>query len=256
MSFSYFILFFILGLFMGSFFTVVGKRLPQKEKFITGRSHCDRCHHTLSLFDMIPVLSFFFLKKRCRYCGDRIDDLSTYMELFTGILFALSYLVFGFSYNLLIAFGIVAMLIIISVSDISYFIIPDELLIFFTGYFLILIVLRSGVSAALVSILSGIILFLVMYGIMLFGNYLFKKETLGGGDIKMMFVFGLLLHPFLGIVVIFFGSLLALPVSLFILLKENRNLIPFGPFLLISFTFIYFTGIQVSMIIDFIRLYL
>ncbi len=256
MKFSYFFLFFVLGLFMGSFFTVVGKRLPKKEKIIIGRSHCDSCHHTLSLIDMVPVLSFFFLKKRCRYCGERIDDLSTYMELFTGILFALSYLVFGFSYNLLIALGIVSMLIIISVSDISYFIIPDELLIFFTGYFLILITLRSGIVASLVAILSGVFLFLVMYGIMLFGNYLFKKETLGGGDVKMMFVFGLLLHPFLGLIVIFLGSLIALPVSLFILLKKNRNLIPFGPFLLISFTFIYFTGIQVSMIMDFIRLYL
>ena len=256
MKFSYFFLFFVLGLFMGSFFTVVGKRLPKKEKIIIGRSHCDSCHHTLSLIDMVPVLSFFFLKKRCCYCGERIDDLSTYMELFTGILFALSYLVFGFSYNLLIALGIVSMLIIISVSDISYFIIPDELLIFFTGYFLILITLRSGIVASLVAILSGVFLFLVMYGIMLFGNYLFKKETLGGGDVKMMFVFGLLLHPFLGLIVIFLGSLIALPVSLFILLKKNRNLIPFGPFLLISFTFIYFTGIQVSMIMDFIRLYL
>lgn len=256
MKFSYFFLFFILGLFMGSFFTVVGKRLPKKEKIIIGRSHCDSCHHTLSLIDMVPVLSFFFLKKRCRYCGERIDDLSTYMELFTGILFALSYLVFGFSYNLLIALGIVSMLIIISVSDISYFIIPDELLIFFTGYFLILITLRSGIVASLVAILSGVFLFLVMYGIMLFGNYLFKKETLGGGDVKMMFVFGLLLHPFLGLIVIFLGSLIALPVSFFILLKKNRNLIPFGPFLLISFTFIYFTGIQVSMIMDSIRLYL
>lgn len=256
MKFSYFFLFFVLGLFMGSFFTVVGKRLPKKEKIIIGRSHCDSCHHTLSLIDMVPVLSFFFLKKRCRYCGERIDDLSTYMELFTGILFALSYLVFGFSYNLLIALGIVSMLIIISVSDISYFIIPDELLIFFTGYFLILITLRSGIVASLVAILSGVFLLLVMYGIMLFGNYLFKKETLGGGDVKMMFVFGLLLHPFLGLIVIFLGSLIALPVSLFILLKKNRNLIPFGPFLLISFTFIYFTGIQVSMIMDFIRLYL
>lgn len=256
MDFSYFVLFFVLGLFMGSFFTVVGKRLPKKERFIMGRSHCDNCHHILSLFDMVPVLSFLFLKKRCRYCKERIEDLSTCMELFTGILFALSYLVFGFSYDLLIALGIISMLIIISVSDISYFIIPDELLIFFTGYFLTFITLRSGILAALVSILSGLFLFLVMYGIMLIGNFLFKKETLGGGDIKMMFVFGLLLHPFLGIIVIFLGSLIALPVSLFILFKKNRNLIPFGPFLLISFTFVYFTRIQVSMIMDFIRLYL
>ncbi len=254
MFFSYLLFFFVLGLFMGSFFTVVGMRLPKKENFIVGRSCCDKCGHELSFLDMIPILSFVLLKKRCRYCHAMIDDLSTCMEIFTGVLFALSYFIFGFSYELLIALGIVSMLIIISVSDISYFIIPDELLLFFAGYFLIIIAFRDGVLLALMAILSGAFLFLIMYGIMLFGNFLFKKETLGGGDIKMMFVFGLLLNPLLGILSIFIGSLLALPVSLFILLKQNRNLIPFGPFLLISFVFIYFTGINTSMIIDFIRL--
>ena len=92
-----------------------------------------------------------------------------------------------------------------------------------------------------------------MYLIMLFGNFLFKKETLGGGDIKLMFVIGLVIHPLLSLFVIFFGSLLALPVSLIVLLKTKRNLVPFGPFLLISFTFIYFTKIDFNMIINFIK---
>ena len=256
MNFVYFLAFFMLGLFMGSFFTVVGTRLPQKENFFSGRSHCDKCKHPLSFFDMIPVLSFFLLKKRCRYCKSQIDDLSTYMELFTGILFALSYFVFGFSYDLFIALGVVSMLIIVSVTDITYFVIPDEILIFFACYFLALVILRDGVLMSLMAVLSGVVLFFVMYGIMIFGNFLFKKETLGGGDIKMMFVFGLLLHPFLGILVIFLGSLIALPMSLFILLDKKQNIIPFGPFLLISFTFIFFARIDVSMVFDFIRSYL
>ena len=83
---------------------------------------------------------------------------------------------------------------------------------------------------------------------------MFKKETLGGGDIKMMFVFGIILHPLLGLMAIFLGSLLALPVSLFLLLKKHERLVPFGPFLLISLTFIYFTGINVPTIIEFIKL--
>ena len=89
MNTLYLIIFFILGLFMGSFFTVVGLRLPKHENFITNRSYCDKCHHELSMLDMIPIFSYLFLKRRCRYCHSRIDSLSTYMELFTGILFAL-----------------------------------------------------------------------------------------------------------------------------------------------------------------------
>lgn len=250
----YTIIFFIIGLLMGSFFTVVGLRLPRGENFITNHSYCDKCHHKLSLLDMIPIVSYFLLRRRCRYCRAKIDDLSTYMELFTGILFALSYYVFGFSYQLFLALGIVAMLIIISVSDIAYLIIPDEVLIFFSGYFLIVICLGTNVMVALASILSGMAMFGIMYLIMLFGNFLFKKESMGGGDIKMMFVFGILVNPLIGLIVIFLACLLALPVSLLILYKKKQRIVPFGPFLLISLTFIYFTGIDFNMILDFLRL--
>ncbi len=255
MNVFYLIIFFIIGLFMGSFYTVVGLRLPRGENFITNRSYCDSCHHELSFLDMIPLLSFLFLKGRCRYCKSKIDDLSTYMEFFTGVLFALSFYVFGFSYQLFIALGIITMLIVLSVSDISYMVIPDEVLIFFSGYFLIIITLQSGILEALVSFVSGLALFGVMYLIMIIGNFLFKKESLGGGDIKLMFVVGLLLHPLLGIVVIFIASFIALPVSLMILLKKNQNLIPFGPFLLISFALVYFTQIDVNQIFNFLRLF-
>lgn len=69
----------------------------------------------------------------------------------------------------------------------------------------------------------------------------------------MMFVFGLILNPFLGLISIFLASFLALPVSIFILLKKHQNLVPFGPFLLISFAFIYFTKIDMTTIINFIK---
>jgi len=237
---------------MGSFFTVVGIRLPRREKFIVDRSYCDKCFHELSIIDMIPIFSFLCLGGRCHYCKAKIDPLSSYMEFFTGILFTLAFHVFGFSYDLLLALGIVSMLVVISVSDISYLIIPDELLIFFAGYFIIIKCLASGVWGALGCIGSGVILFSIMYGIMLLGNFIFKKESLGGGDIKMMFVFGIIFNPFLGLVVLFFGSLLALPISLFILWKKGQHIIPFGPFLLISCAFVFFTKIDIRMVLDFI----
>ena len=253
MKIFYIIIFFILGTCFGSFYTVIGLRLPKKEKFLTGRSHCDHCNHDLSLLDMIPILSYFLLGKKCRYCKKRISSLSTYMEFFTGVLFALAYYSFGFSYELSTAIGIISLLSILSVSDMSYYIIPDEILIFFSGYFLIINTLNNGVLSSLFHLLSGIILFGFMYGIMLLGNAIFKKETLGGGDIKLMFVIGLVLHPFLGIIVIFFASFIALPISLFVLLKRKTNLVPFGPFLLTSFLFVFFTKIDIQMIIKFIK---
>ena len=254
MEFIYVIIFFILGLFIGSFYTVVGSRLPKGEKIINDRSHCDNCQHELTLLDMIPVLSYLFFRGRCKYCKEEINPLSTSMELFTGTLFALSYFRFGFSYELFIALGLVSMLIILSVSDLSYYIIPDEVLIFFSGYFLIITTLQFGVVPALISIRNGLILFGVMYLIMLIGNFLFKKESLGGGDIKLMFVMGLLIEPLLGLISIFIASFIALPIAIILLKTKNQRLVPYGPFLLIAVMFIYFTGLNTKVILNFIKL--
>ena len=113
--------------------------------------------------------------------------------------------------------------------------------------------LNNGIQSTAISIGSGILLFGFMYGIMLLGNLLFKKESLGGGDIKLMFVIGLLINPLLGLVVIFIASMLALPISLIILMLKKEKLVPFGPYLLISFMFIYFTRLNLPIIIEFIK---
>jgi prepilin signal peptidase PulO-like enzyme (type II secretory pathway) len=79
-----------------------------------------------------------------------------------------------------------------------------------------------------------------MYLTMLLGEILFKKESLGGGDVKLLFLFGLVLEPFGGVLTIFLGSIIALPISLIVLIKNKTNMIPFGPFLLLAFFIIYF----------------
>ena len=66
MNILYLIIFLLLGLSMGSFFTVVGLRCPKHENFISNRSYCDECKHTLSFYDMIPVVSFIMLKGKCK----------------------------------------------------------------------------------------------------------------------------------------------------------------------------------------------
>lgn len=251
MEYIYLIIFFIFGTLMGSFFTVIGLRLPKKENFTTTHSQCDICHHQLSLYEMIPLVSFLIQRGKCRHCHHKIDILSTYIEFFTGILFAVAYYSFGFSWELLIALGIVSMLMIVVVSDLTYLIIPDEALVFFSCYFVIIQIFNLGWQGSLEKIATGLFLFALMYIIMIIGNNLFHQESLGGGDIKMMFVFGLVLDPFLGVLSIFLGSLFALPMSLLLLYKQNEKVIPFGPFLLIALTFIYFTKLTTPMILGF-----
>ena len=248
------IIFFIIGTCMGSFYTVVGERLPKGKNWTTSNSYCDNCKHRLSLLDMIPIISFIFLKGRCRYCHKKIDSLSTFMELFTGILYATAYYSFGLSYELLIALGIITLLIIVIVSDIKYLIIPDELLIVSILYFLIISFIGYGLVPTVKSLLSGIFLFSLMFVVMLLGNYFLKKESLGGGDVKMMFIFGFLLGPLVGTFSIFIASFLALPISYILLKKQKESIIPFGQFLLISLTLLYFTHIDTNTILNILTL--
>ena len=85
-----------------------------------------------------------------------------------------------------------------------------------------------------------------MYLIMLLGNYLFKKESLGGADIKLMFLVGLTLDPMLAIVVLFLSSIIALPVSLIILVKNKEHVIPYGPFIMLGLLIVNFTKLNIK----------
>ena len=138
MEILYLIIFFILGSFVGTISTILGLRIPKKEKILGNKLHCDCCSHELTPKETIPLFSYIIQQGRCRHCHSKIDVLYPYMEFFTGLLFAVSYYSFGFSYELLIALGIVTLLMIVTVSDLTYLIIPDEVLIFFSIYFLII----------------------------------------------------------------------------------------------------------------------
>ena len=251
MEILYLIIFFILGTVLGTIYTVIGLKLPNNEKIVVKRK-CKKCNHELSIKDLIPLVSYALSKGRCRHCKGKIDILFPYMEFFTGLLFSVAYYSFGFSYQLLIALGMISLLMTIVVSDLTYLIIPDEILIVASVYFLVIQFLDLGLKGAISHLLSGVFLFTIMYTVMLIGNKALKKESMGGGDIKMMFVFGLVLEPLLGTLTIFLGSLFALPMSLYLMKRNNEKVIPFGPFLLIAFVFIYFTKMTPDSLMKFL----
>ena len=245
----YLILFFLLGILLGSFYNKIGKNLPIHKK-IFKREVCDTCNYKFKWYEHCHILLYSIRSGRCPSCGKRLNITPALNELFTGLLFSLAFYQFGWDFDLLIALGIISLLMIILVSDLHYMIIPDEVLIFFNAYFIILFVLDIGLIETMVRILSGLFLFGVMYIIMLLGNLILKAESLGGGDVKLMFTFGLILGPIVGIFAIFLSSLIALPVSILLMHKKKNNIIPFGPFLLITLLFLFFIGIDTSDIID------
>jgi len=252
MDVMYMICFFLIGAVLGSFYNVLGIRIPRHESIVKHDSHCEKCGHLLKWYELIPIISFLALRGKCSSCKAKISLMYPFSELVCGILFALSFYSYGFSIELLISLVISSLLIVVIVSDLNYMIIPDRFIVISSILIIIFKIIGYGIEDTLYSILSGIVSFGVMFLIMKFGSYVFKKEAMGGADVKLMFIVGLCTEPFLALIVIIVASVLALPPALFLLYKEKERIIPFGPFIVIGLLIVLFTKINSQEIINFL----
>ncbi len=232
-------LMFIIGVIFGSFYGVVGTRLPEGKSIVKPGSHCENCGHILKWYENIPILSYIFLGGLCKKCKKPIGFVYFMTELLSGALFALCYKVYGINYNLYLSLIISSLVIIIFVSDSKYMIINDSPLVISSILVFIIKFICSGYKVALMSIFDGLIIFLVAYLLMLFGKMLFKQEALGGGDIKLSFVAGMFLGIKFGILYIVLASFLAFPYAIYITIKNKDNMLPFGPFLVSSLLIVF-----------------
>ena len=233
------VLIFIFGAIIGSFLLVIGTRLPLKDNIITGRSRCDFCKKELSWYELIPIISYIIQLGKCRKCHKKINNIHIIIELLTALLFLIGYLYYGFSYNLFIYLILISVTITIFISDFKYMIILDSTWIIGSILILITKYLAFGIHTTYLSILSGIGLFIVMYLIKLFGDKVFKKESLGGGDIKLSFLIGLTIGFRLGLISLVFASFLALPYALTQVYLNKKNELPYGPFLIAATVIIF-----------------
>lgn len=249
-----YILMFIIGTIFGSFYNVVGYRIPKKESIMFPPSHCPKCNHKLKPQELIPIISYIIQKGRCTKCKEKIGIFYPGFELITGILFTLSLKIYGLTPNLIIILTFISMLIIITISDIKYMIIPDSTLLFFALLMIIEILFINGISEVITSIINGIISFTIMYIIKKIGDYIFKKESMGGGDIKLMFLIGMILTYKNAILSIFIGSLIGLPISLITIKNNKEHILPFGPLLAAGAIIIVLTKINLDTIINILQL--
>lgn len=252
MEVYFLIVFFILGTVLGSFYHVVGTRLPEEKSIVNPPSHCPKCKHRLKWYELIPVISYIIQKGKCKECKARIPINYMLMEIVTGVLFAVCYNEFGFSSELIVSLIFVSTIVINIVSDIEYMIIIDETLVISTLLIIIVYLITEGISATAPHLYSAIGAFLTMYLIKLAGDKMFKKESLGGGDIKLMFLFGLVIGYGMSICTIFLATFIAFPLALYIMYSKKDNMIPFGPFLCMAATLFLIWGISVKDIILFL----
>ena len=248
----YIIIFFIFGCVMGSFYYVIAIRLSQNLSIISPPSHCEKCNHKLKWYELIPVISYIIQGGKCRVCKAKISISYLLMELCSGTLFAVCYHVFNFKIDLLIALIFVSSLIIIIISDIEYMIILDEVLIIAIISIIIIDIINIGLYKTSIQILYGFGAFITMLLIKKFGDILFKQESLGGGDIKLMFLIGLVIGYSMAVCNIFFATFIAFPIALILLITKKDNIIPFGPFLSMSAIILFIWGLNFNDIINFI----
>ena len=239
MTIMYTCLFLIYGLVFGSFFNVVGLRVPKGESIVRPPSHCTVCNRNLTIKDLVPVFSYVFLKGKCRGCGTKIHWVYPVMELATGLLFAFAYYQLGFTLELVVALLFISLLVIITVSDIAYMLIPDKILLFFL---IPLIVLRvfEPLSPWWDSIVGAVVGFGVLFLIAIV-----SKGGMGGGDIKLFFVIGLVLGWVPTLLTLFLASIIGTVIGVISLrrTKQGRKTpIPFGPSIAIAAIIAYFYG--------------
>jgi len=236
---AYTIFIFLFGLIFGSFYNVVGLRVPQKESIVHPPSHCPKCQRRLTVLDLVPVLSYVFLGGKCRSCGNKISWVYPFIELMTGVLFAFAYWQLGWGIELIVAFFFISLLVIIVVSDLAYMLIPDKVLIFFLPLLAIGRVL-SPLTPWWDSLVGAVVGFGILYIIAVLSN-----GGMGGGDIKLFFLIGLVLGTIDTLLTLFLAAVIGMIVGITVLSKNKQGRktpIPFGPSIALAAVIVYFYG--------------
>jgi leader peptidase (prepilin peptidase)/N-methyltransferase len=232
---------FIFGASIGSFLNVLIDRLP-KEESINGRSHCDFCGKKIAWYDLIPVLSFFILKRRTRCCGKKLSLQYLLIEMLTGISFLLifnfQFSIFNkfsiFNFQTLLLFGIISCLLVIFVSDLKYHLISDYILL---AMFIFSILFHLSNNETMKQFnnffLSGLI---VSFPIFLI-YFLSRERAMGLGDVYLTAIMGFLLGWQKGFLALYIAFVTGAIFGLIIILLKHKKLkskIAFGPFLVIG----------------------
>ncbi len=219
----------VFGAALGSFLNCAAWRIARGEPFVRGRSRCPACSHTLAARDLVPVFSWLILRGRCRYCGEKVSARYPLTELLFALSAVTCLLRFGVSVEAARNLAFLACLLCLSLVDLDAMLIPDGCLV--------CAALAWAVSApflgltwgdALRAVAAGLVYGGALLGLSLVMDKLMGRETLGGGDVKLLAVAGL----YLGFVGTLFTLLLACVLGLAFALalkKRAGQAFPFGP---------------------------
>ncbi|MBL7071934.1 MAG: prepilin peptidase [Candidatus Omnitrophica bacterium] len=229
---------FILGAVIGSFLNVCIYRLPREESIVFPGSHCTHCNHKLYWHDNIPFFSYLILRGKCRFCARPIAFRYFLVEFLTAALLVTLYVFFGLSAKFFVWSVLTAALIASTFIDFEHQIIPDVITLPGIAVGLMASLLFPSIQGETVrssSLLSSFIGMLAgggsIYAMGVFGKLVFKKEAMGGGDVKLMAMAGAFLGWKLVILAFFIAPFFGSVVGVTVKIKQKKDIIPYGPYL-------------------------
>lgn len=239
---------FVGGAVVGSFLNMLIWRLPREESIIFPPSHCPKCNAQLHTLDLIPILSYLILRGRCRYCRERIEPRYLIVELTSSslaLLLTYKFLLYDYEPMLLLLYlPFTFALIAIFFIDLQHYIIPDQLSFFTIGWGIVLDGIRIWQGEQKLirgfippSILSALAMGVLVVLINLIGKKIFKKESMGGGDVLLAGGMGACLGWENALVAFFLAVFIGAVWGVALIAggkKEWGAYIPFGPFLVIG----------------------
>jgi leader peptidase (prepilin peptidase)/N-methyltransferase len=223
----------LVGVCVGSFLNVCIHRLPRHESVVWPSSRCPACASRILMYDNIPILSYLLLRGRCRACRSRISLRYPIVEAANGAGYGLIVWQFGLGWSAAIYAVLFSALLVISTIDLSHQIIPDAITLPGIGLGLLCgaTVLPVGFMNSVLGVLAGGGILWVLAWV---SPYLFGKEGMGGGDIKLLAMIGAFLgwSPTLLTIMVgaMAGSIVGLGLISFKVMRRDQYL-PFGPFL-------------------------
>ena len=224
---------FVWGTLIGSFLTVCIYRMPRQQSIVTPRSACPNCGRQIGWYDNVPLLSFILLGGRCRNCRASIPSRYPIVELVNGVGYVAILWRFGWGWPALVYGVFFSALLIISWIDWDYLIISDAITLpgIILGVLCSLWILPVGFFNSLIGVIVGGGVLLAMAWI---SPFLFGKEGLGGGDIKLLAMVGAFLGWKLALVTLMIASILGALVGVGLMVvsaMKRGQYLPFGPFL-------------------------
>ncbi len=241
------IVIFLYGLIIGSFLNVCIYRIPRGESIAFPPSHCSKCKYKIKWYDNIPIISYLIIKGKCRNCKESISIQYPLIEGLNGIMYLILYENFGFSIDFIFFALITSVLVVVTIIDLVDMLIPDVLIIIiFTLeiFHKLSLYFINDVSLNLLDSLLGI---LVSGGLFLLIVFV-SRGGMGHGDVTLISSLGFILGLKLIILNIFLSFCIGALISIFLLItkiKNKKDPIPFGPFIIISFFIVLFYGTNI-----------